>query len=622
MLAVVFLTFMAFHNVLFLGWVDWDDKVHIIDNPLVKNLSWNNIRQMFLTPELNGSYIPLTELSWALNYRMAGLDPFGYHLANLMLHLGSTGLVFLFIKKLTGHEPVAFLTAVLFGIHPMHVEPVAWITGRKDVLYGFLFLSSLTCYTNYAMQTKKKSGLLIFSLLLFALSLFSKGVAVVLPLLMLLIDRYVGRKATLRLIVEKLPFFMLSLAFGLVAIIAQEQTVALKNIADVPYHISAVTSSYSLTLYLIQVLAPFQVGAFHPYPPKEMTLPMYMVLSVVVPFLLISLLFLFRNKKNIVFGLAFFLISFLPVIQFIPVGGAIVADRYTYIPYIGMFLVFSWLIVRLCRQSRGAFRSAFLVSVVGYILVLCGMAHSSTKIWSNSLNLWTNVIEQHPHDSKGYINRGRYFYDKGDMDLAKQDFEAALEISPQLPVVYQHFGLFYQKKRMFDEALFSFGKAIDLDSVYTAGWLNMAVTHMHMDQLDTALYFLARLESLDTGNILVHINRGVIYEQRSEFDRAVREYDLAVSKKPYDYKGFQYRAVVNYRLGRYVDALNDVEEWMNRAPRNAKAYVWRSRIRFVKREFVQAKLDIDKAINFGASVNEEYLRILTDSLHTLDSSFN
>lgn len=616
MAVVVTLTLIAMHNTLFLGWVDWDDKAHIIDNLLVRDLSWSGIKRIFLTPELNGSYVPLPMLTWALNYYAAGLDPFWYHLVNLILHLTTTAFVFVFFKRLSSSIGIGFLTALLFGIHPMHVEPVAWITGRKDVLYALFFMSSLTVYLSYAQSEARKTPLLAFSFFLFLLSLLSKGVAVVLPIILLMIDFYVGRRFDFKSIVEKVPFFILSLVFGLVAVFAQEKTVALESIQSIPFHISAITSSYSLSLYLIQAIFPFQIGAFHPYPPTEESLPTHMLLSVITPILMVVLLWVFRRQKNILFGLGFALISFLPVIQLIPVGGAMVSDRYTYIPYLGIFFLFSWIVVRIYKQLDAYnFRIAMIVVATTYMAWLGYEAHCATNIWKNSLNLWTNVIEQHPHDSKGYINRGRYYFDNDALALARSDYKKALEIDSQLPVVYQHLGLYYQKMQQQDSALEAFSEAVRLDSTYFPAWLNMGVSYMHLQQFDSALNYLTQLQGLDTSNILVHVNKGVIYEQLEDFDSAIKEYANAIEKQPTDFKGYQYRAVVLFRVGRYRDALGDAENWIIRSPRDGKAYLWRSRIEFMLGDFLTAESDAGKAASLGTEVSNEYLTMITDSLN-------
>jgi len=459
--------------------------------------------------------------------------------------------------------------------------------------------------------------LYLIALLLFVPSLFSKGVAVVLPLLMLLVDYYEQRRDFIRIVIEKVPFFGLSFVFGLMAVYTQSQTAALDNVQDVPFHLSAITSSYSLTLYLIQVLVPFQLGGFHPYPPPTGTLPWYMIISVVTPLILLCTAAVFRKNKNVIFGLGFMLICFLPVIQFLPVGDAIVADRYAYMPYLGAFFLIAYLLVQLFNDlKKHTARQALILTISVYMIWLGTTAHAATNIWKNSLNLWTNVIDQHPQDSKGYINRGRFYFDKGNLGLARADYDRAMEISPELPVVYQHFGLYYQKKQQQDSALLAFSEAIRLDSTYYPAWLNMALSHMHLQQFDTAFYYLNELEALDTANVLVHINKGVIYEQLEDFDSAIGEYGKAIEKNPNDYKGHQYRAVVMFRVGRYEEAYRGVESWISRSPRDGKAYLWKSRIEFMLGDFQSAESNAGMATALGTEVSEEYLTMIADSLNS------
>lgn len=613
--AVIALSIAAMHNVIFLSWVDWDDKVNVIDNVLIRTLSWDSIVEMFKTLELNGSYMPLPMLTWAINYKMAGMEPMVYHVSNLLLHIGTTALVYALIKQVTRNLWLAGITALLFGIHPVHVEPVAWITGRKDMLYAFFMMASLVCYVVSLRSNKYRLALYIAAFLLFIPSLFSKGVAVVLPLLMLLIDFYEKRIDWFRLAIEKVPFFGLSLVFGLIAVYTQSQTAALDNVQDVPFHISAVTSSYSLTLYLIQLVAPFRMGGFHPYPPPTAVFPWYMILSVFTPVILFVAAVFFRKNKNVLFGLGFMMTCFLPVIQFLPVGDAIVADRYAYMPYMGGFFLMALMMKKVYSLiTLNGGKKALIVGFAIYFGWLGLTAHQSTYIWQNSKNLWTNVIQQYPYDSKGYINRGRYYLDRGELGLAEADFNRGLGISPEMPVVHQHLGLLYQRKQNHSKALLAFGQAIKLDSLYSPAWLNLAISHMRLQQVDSALTYLTELESLDSSNVLVHINRGVVFEQQSKFELALAEYGMAISKDKNDYKGFQYRTVVLYRIGRYAEALVDVEKWINRSPRDGKAHVWRSRLQFLAGNFNKAKSDIDIAINLGTSVKEEYLNLLIDSL--------
>lgn len=598
------------------GWLGWDDKINIIDNLLVRSLSWERIKLIFQTSEINGSYMPLPILTWAVNYHFGGFDPFGFHLVNLILHLGITSLVFFCIQKLTNNAWVAILTAFLFGIHPMHVETVAWITGRKDLLYAIFFAGSLLSWAYYIESKQNRSALYVLALLLFIPSLFSKGVAVVLPLFLLLTDHFKGRTDYLKMITEKIPFFGLSLAFGLMSIHSQSQTAALNTVSDVPIYLSAFTSAYSLTLYLVQSIFPFQIGGFHPYPPNTGSLPWYMLLSITTPIALLTLLFFLRKNKTVVYGIGLTLVGFLPVIQLLPVGDALVADRYTYMPYLGLFFLYSWLAVSVFKKLRAKMVYRNLLTVFG--LVYCGWltytANAATHIWESPETLWSNVINQHPHNEKGYINRGRFRMEKGQSDLAKADFEKALKIAPNLPVMHQELGLYNQSIENYQEAEKSFSSALSLDSLYHPARLNLGINYMRLNRFNDAIKTFKTLALLDTSNILVHLNLGVIYEGQNAFDLAIKEYDKAILKQPLDYRGYQYRGVVFTRVENYQQALADIEKWVALSPRDGKAYLWKSRVAFLRKDYHGADAASQKAIKFGADVNASYLQMITDSL--------
>lgn len=600
------------------GWLDWDDKVNVLDNQLVRVLSWERIKLIFETPEINGLYMPLPIISWALNYKIGGLDPFGYHLVNLALHLGISCLVFFIIKQLTGHIWTAFLTALLFGIHPMHVEPVAWITGRRDLVYSIFLVGSMWFWINYNDKRKGRLPQYLLALLFFLASLLSKGVAVVLPVFLLLIDSYQGRTDFKRMLLEKSPFIALSMLFGIFAIYTQSQTSALNEVTDVPYHLSGITASYSLTLYLFQSVIPFQIGGFHPYPPNSAGIPWYMMASVIIPIALASILILFWKNKNILFGIGLTLVGFLPVIQFLPVGDGLVADRYAYMPYLGLFFLYSLLIVWVYERfyAYSFARSGLTISVLVYLGWLGYTANAATHIWESPETLWTNVIKQHPHNEKGFINRGRYRMEKGQLQLAKRDYDIAVKIAPHLPVMHQELGLYYQTVGSYPDAEKEFSTALHLDSMYHPARLNLGINHMRLKEFDQAIETFKTLEQLDSNNILVHLNLGVIYEGENDFGMANSEYSKAIEKRPEDFRGYQYRGVVSARLGKYQDASEDIDKWVSLSPRDGKGYLWKSRISFLLGQFDRAYSSALYAKQMGEIVDSSYLELINDSSTT------
>ncbi len=211
-LLIVVVTAVPFLGSLDNDFVNWDDGVYVKNNRQIQDLTWPSVQEIFSAP-LSRAYTPFTLLSLSLDHAIWGLDPFGYHLTNLLLHLANTLLVFLFIWRLTNHRLPSLVAALLFGVHPLHVESVVWITERKDVLSTLFFLTALLCYLRF--RREQRSVFYYVSLALFVIALLSKQMAITLPLVLLLCDFLVGRAWTRRVFVEKLPFFLLSLVFAL-----------------------------------------------------------------------------------------------------------------------------------------------------------------------------------------------------------------------------------------------------------------------------------------------------------------------------------------------------------------------------------------------------------------------
>ena len=263
------LTALAFCGSLKDSFTDWDDDNYVTDNALIQHLSRQSIHRMFSPATLVvGNYQPVTILSFAINYAIGGLDPTAYIATNILLHLLNVLMVFLFIRKLTRSDRIAGICAVLFGIHPMHVEPVAWITGRKDVLYALFYLSALHCYLWY----RKKNGgkaVVAYSLtwILFVVSLLSKSAAVTLPAIVLLIDFYQQRKFTASLLLDKVPFVIPAILLGILAIQGQQRAGSLGYDPACPIMGRMLIACYSYMFYIIKFIVPVKLSAFYPYPP-------------------------------------------------------------------------------------------------------------------------------------------------------------------------------------------------------------------------------------------------------------------------------------------------------------------------------------------------------------------
>jgi protein O-mannosyl-transferase len=463
---VLITTLFIYFQALKFDLLDWDDNLYLVSVRQIKHLNWESIK-LFFTNYYLGNYHPFTMLFYAVEQTIGRGQSSVYHLNNIILHIINTVLVFVLIRKISPKNAiVALITAAFFAVHPMHVESVAWVAERKDVLYSFFFLLSLIIYLNY-LNTKKLQHLIIAGIF-FLFSCLSKSAAVVLPVVLVLLDYYTGRKFNWKTLAEKLPFFVISLIFGIIAVYSQNvkgQAPELK--ISVLERISVV--SYSFVSYLLRLFVPIKLSAIYPYPMElNKTLPVFYYTSVLgVALLIIFIWFSRKWGKDILFGFLFFVITIVLVLQFVPVGNATMADRYTYIPYIGIFFIIGKLYERLLQ---GKFKKAMnKYSIAAFFIVFAvfsSMAYTRIKIWKNNDILLTDVIQKYPNSIAYYnraLSRGKYKNYPG----AISDYDMAIGLNNNYTAAYYSRGVIKCYQNDYSGALPDFNKAIELDSNYT-----------------------------------------------------------------------------------------------------------------------------------------------------------
>ncbi|MGB0930656.1 MAG: tetratricopeptide repeat protein [Chitinophagales bacterium] len=445
----IIVTFIAYLPSLSNGITYWDDNMYVTENPMIFGFGSENLKAIFTQP-IAGNYHPVTMLSLALNYQFSGINPFGYHLVNLLLHLLNVGLVFYFVWLLSkGKKWVAFITAILFGIHPMHVESVAWIAERKDVLYAFFFLPSLIAYIRY-IKTHKWSYFVV-GLLLFTLALFSKPAAIILPLMLFLFDFWFKRPLNIKTIAEKIPFFILAFLFSYLTLQAQSAMGAVVSLNAYTPFTRFMAACYGFSMYIIKMIVPHQLAVYYPYPLLNDGFPafyyIFPVLSVAIG---VFTLYSLRFTKTIFFGMLFYLINLILVLQLVTVGGTIMSERYTYIPYIGLFFIVGWAYLRLTSKFK-KYRMAFTTILAIYTLLMGIFTWNRCEVWKDSMTLWTDSIEKMPNVI-AYNNRGELYFETKEYDLALKDVDAAAILNPSYMETYKNRGLLYSITNQFDQA--------------------------------------------------------------------------------------------------------------------------------------------------------------------------
>jgi protein O-mannosyl-transferase len=466
----------------------WDDKNYLIENPAIRSLKSDSVKMMF-TPGppsgyIMGNYHPLTILSYAIEYSKYGLDPKPYHVTNLVFHVFNALLVYLFVLLLARQRVVAFITAVLFAVHPMHVESVAWVAERKDVMYTFFFLASLCTYIKFIDHGRKEWKYYIFTVILFLLSLLSKGMAVTLPVVLLLVDYYREGKFTWRSVLDKMPFFLVSLKFGLIAIEAQESAQAINAGVASDFFDRIALACYALSTYLWKAVLPIDLSCYYSYP-EDVEGIIYICILIIwgLGFLVYKSA---KHTRDIVFGAAFFLVTIVLVLQILAVGGTIVSERYSYIPYIGLFFIFARWLVKMAEEKR-SLRGLLYGGTLIIVLIFSYLAAQRTKVWKDSITLWTDAIEKDDQAPAAFNGRGDAYTMLKKYDLAEKDLKRALALQERYHEAHYNLGLVYYYKGMYAEAIKEYTRAIEIKPDLAVAYFNRSGTYYTLQQFQPAL---------------------------------------------------------------------------------------------------------------------------------------
>ena len=543
--------------------VGWDDASYIQFDPPIRGLGWLNLKWMF-TNFHAGYWIPLTWFSLALDFSIARLEPWIYHLDNLLLHCANTALVFVvgskFFRSIPGTAPkavpAAFGTALLFGLHPLHVESVAWAAERKDLLCGLFFLVSLSVYLDYARQPSLKKYIACLGSLV--LALLAKPMAVSLPVIFLLLDGWpLGRlKADpKKILLEKVPFILTVAVTSGIAVLTQFQSGAGWSTSVFPLSYRLMNAAHSLVFYLVKMALPFHLTAFYPLFPEDLHSSETFLFILVV--LILSTVF-YRNRKKAPYLLVawlFYVITLLPALGLVQVGNQAAADRFTYLPSLAPFLLFSAIAVHFLSGPRQLL--AALTVLLG--LSLGWATFNQVSTWKDTITLWENVLRYYPRNNLiVYQNLGRAYEDAGrleealsqynsaivpgyDFPLAHwgkarifsaqgrlgdsiQEFKIALAMNPQFPPLHSDLGMVYEKKGMRKEALAEVQEAIRLDANYPEAYKNLGLIYKGRGDWKKALEAFQKAHELDPDDISYLKDLLEAYRKTGQFDKALAFY--------------------------------------------------------------------------------------------------
>jgi len=577
---------LVFWQVRNFDFVNYDDKDYVYENPHVLNgLTPDGIIWAFTTGHAS-NWHPLTWLSLMLDCQLFGTNAGWMHLVNLLLHIANTLLLFAVLRKITGSLWPSAFVAALFALHPMHVESVTWIAERKDVLSTLLLLLTLAAYAGY---TNRPSVFrYIAALATFALGLMAKPMLVTLPFVLLLLDYWPldrlaapwavktaaipdRRRILYRVIIEKIPFFALAAVSSVITFIVQKGSGAVPDINALSLQSRVANAFLSYAKYIDKMFWPQDLAVF--YPLDARTIQSWQMVPCALLMIVVSVLAIRfgRKQKYLFVGWFWFVGTFIPVIGLVQVGAQAYADRYTYIPYIGLFIIIAWGLPELLSKWPQR-KIALGISMVIVLTTLGICAHRQVSYWNNSAALFSHAIEVTQNNYLAYNNLGIAYGSLGRHQDAIETYKQAIRIKPDFVEAHYNLGVAYGKLGREQDEIEAYKQAIRIKPDYADAHYNLGIAYGELSRYQDAVEAYKQAIRIKPDYAEAQSNLGVVYSKLGRHQDAVEAYKQAIRIKP-DYAEAQSNLGVAYsKLGRHQDAVEAYKQAIRIKPDYADAH--------------------------------------------------
>jgi tetratricopeptide (TPR) repeat protein len=599
--ALLLITFIALSPCLSLGFVDWDDPGNLLQNPQLAGFdstwSWKAVASIF-SSSTGGNYNPLSIFTYAIEKYFFAPDPasapFIFHFNNLWMHLVSTSLVFFISRKLGLSNVAAFVGALFFGIHPMRVESVAWVTERKDVLYGLFYLLALNGYINYvSAEASKKRYWYILTIAFAVFSALSKVQFVALPLSMVAVDFFLQRRwySFKILMLEKLPWWLMALAVGATNLyfLSKEKVLGgTMTAARYSFIDKLAVGAYSYANYLVKWIAPFKLSHYHEFPVR---MPVWSYAAIVIVPVLVIMAMVWAWKRGytyIIFGCAFFTVNVMFMLQIVPAGDAFLAERFTYIAYFGLFFIvakaFQDFVVKMPQL-----RSPLIIVMTVYIGTFTFITYGQTQVWKNTVSLYSHYIKNFGKSPYGYKQLGVHYIVRA---TSGEDVEFSKEQLMQLSMEK------FQEANLRDSVNNRPSKEMT-EEIFE----NLGIAYGVSGQHDAAMYYFSREIEIAPRSKDAYTNRAYEHSSHKEYEDAILDYNQALTIDPNNAEAVYARGNCFFGLGDMASALTDINRAISLNNREPKYYIARA-IVYKKQDNMDGfRSDISFARSLGGDVS-------------------
>jgi tetratricopeptide (TPR) repeat protein len=600
--------------------VGYDDQEYIIENSHVQEgLTLDSIIWAF-TSFHSANWHPMTWLSHMLDCELYGLNPTGHHWTNVQFHIANTFLLFFIFFKMTGALWRSAFVAALFALHPLHVESVAWVSERKDLLSTFLGFLMIFAYYRYVKELCIKNYLLV--IMLFGLGLMAKPMLVTFPFVLLLLDYWplnrvqfkndlpgqtdeitcFGFQKFLRLIIEKIPFFILAIISCILTFLAQQSSGAVKALGALSIKTRAENALVSYVSYVFKAIWPINLAVFYPHPGDS--LPVWQIFGAAL-LIATACIWAVRTSKKYPYigvGLFWYLGILVPVIGLVQVGEQAMADRYTYIPLIGLFILIAWGVPDLLKKWQ--YRKIFLgLSAVVILSALTVSSFSQASHWKNGITLFENAVKVTENNYKAQNNLGTA-WGPVDLDKAIYHYKESLKIKPNYVRALYNLGTALSEKGDYDEAVLYFSKALKINPKKTDARMNMANVLFKQGKSDKAVFHYNEIIKRDSENADVHSNLAIILSAQGKLDESILHYKEAVKINPEHLKAHYNLGNIFIKQGKTKEAFTHFAEVIKIKPDFVQAYNKIGLILFKQGKFNGAKVFFSKSIQIDPNYSE------------------
>lgn len=539
-LALAAAALLAFHRVVTFDFVGYDDPEVVTGNPhVVGGFTWDSVVWAATSIGYFANWFPITWYSHMLDVELFGLRPAGHHAMNLALHVVNAFLLYWLLYRMTSRAGVSAMAAALFAVHPLHAETVAWVSERKGVLSTTFWLLTTLAYVRYAAGPSARRYATVLAL--FAAGLMTKPMLVTLPCVLLLLDywpltRFRFSQAgwprrTARVVLEKTPLFALAAAISIATVVAQERSGGLKSDEQFPFEMRLANAPIGYAMYLIKTVAPYGLAAIYPQtyaaPERWKAICAAGVLVVVT----IAAALQARRRPYVLVGWCWFAGALVPVSQLVQVGSHAMADRYTYVPHIGLFITIVWIAADWARGRSIPLWGTVAVSSA-IVAVLCALSIRQSEYWRDSVALYTRALDVTTDNRIAHNNLGRSLMDLGRVEEAMTHYEEALRIAPEYETARTNYGNALVSEGRWEEAKAQFEKAVEINPRSAPARTNLGNVYMRLGQFEKAIEHYKQGIELGPNETEAYNGLGACYFQMGRYGDAARQFEKVLTINP------------------------------------------------------------------------------------------